>query len=279
MKVLPVVVLYNLSLSECESVNSLQLQNIKLLNVDKLFVYDNSPDASLNSWINGEFNGLEVIYFHDINNSGVSKAYNDAADYAQKNGYDWLLLLDQDTVLPVGAFDKYHQAVSNNPNIPVFSPILKTKNNVICSPCRFKFHRGFTPDHVPLGLVHFRDYAPINSCMLVSTEKLLSVGGYNEGAYLDFSDFQFIERLKKKYLEFFVVDFIALQDFSNDTKDISALKKRFEIYCKCARACEKDNVLDLFQYFLIVFFRMGKLTLRTRSFGFIKTFIFNYVFK
>lgn len=278
MKVLPVVVLYNTSLSSCDSVNSLKNQNLSLLSIDRLFIYDNSPDASLNAGLNSKYDDLDVIYMHDVSNSGVSKAYNIAASYAAKNGFDWILLLDQDTVLPTGALEKYHQGMSDNPDLPVFSPILKTKQDVICSPCRYKFHRGFTPEHVPRGRASFKDFAPINSCMMVSTNKLIGVGGYNEGARLDFSDFQFIERLKKVYPDFFILDFVALQDFSNETTNLLSLKSRFKIYCECAKACERESFKDNFQYLVIVFLRMAKLTVRTKSFDFFKIFINHYIF-
>lgn len=278
MKVLPVVVLYNVNLLQCDSVNSLKNQDLNILSIDKIFVYDNSPDANINSGIGSYLNGLEVVYQHDTNNSGVSRAYNEAAKYASEKGYDWMLLLDQDTQLPAGSLEKYFQAVKAYDDLPVYAPVLRTKNNIICSPCKFKFHRGFTPKSTPsAGLANFKEYAPINSCMLVSTQKLISVGGYNEKAYLDFSDFQFIERLRSLYSQFYIVDFVALQDFSNDSSDVNALIKRFKIYCECARGCEKKSIIDNVQYFVVVSLRMLKLTIRTRSFSFFKTFTLSYI--
>lgn len=278
MKVLPVIVLYKTKLNGSQSVCSLLAQNIGVLGIDKIFVYDNSPVASPQQ-PGTDAAAVEVIYHHDRQNSGVSRAYNTAARYASEQGYDWLLLLDQDTLLPDGALERYRDAMLLHPQLPLFAPVLKTQQGAICSPCEYRFHRGFSPKEVHRGLADFRHWAPINSCMMVSTEKLLEVGGYNERAFLDFSDFQFIERLRKKYSQFYIVDFVATQDFSNDTRDVSALARRFKLYCQCALGCERDSALDSLQYLMIVTLRMLKLTARTRNLDFLKIFIKGYIFR
>lgn len=276
MKVLPVIVLYKTKLNASQSVCSLLTQNTSALGIDKIFVYDNSPEASPQQ-TGTDAGGIEVVYHHDPLNSGVSRAYNTAARYASEQGYDWLLLLDQDTLLPAGALECYRDAMRAHPHIPLFAPVLKTAKGAICSPCEYRFHRGFTPKQVNPGLADFQHWAPINSCMMVSTEKLLAVNGYNERAFLDFSDFQFIERLRRVYPQFCIVDFTALQDFSNDTTDVNALTRRFKLYCQCARGCERHSVADSLQYLMIVTLRMLKLTLRTRSLSFLKIYFSGYV--
>lgn len=276
MKILPVIVLYCRNINNCDSIASLSKSPDLYDYIDTLFVHDNTPEPCDYPV---QFEQLKVHYVHDMNNSGVSKAYNQAAKYAQENGYEWLLLLDQDTVLPDDALTKYQNAINEHPDLPIYAPILRTKEGAICSPCTFKWHRGFTPKSINLGKNSLKELSPINSCMLVNVEKLIQVGGYNENAFLDFSDFQFIERVSKKYTHFSVVNFTAEQDFSNDTKNEISLIRRFKIYCKCALGCEKNSLIDRVQYFTIVMMRATKLFLRTKNVQFFSIFLLHYALK
>ncbi len=277
MRILPVVVLYKQNIQDCDSLLSLFQMDDYTRYIDSIYVYDNSPQ--FNKETASKFNSLNIIYEKDTLNSGVSRAYNVASKYALANGYDYLWLLDQDTAFPVESLNKYVKAIEENPEIPVFSPILKTKNGNICSPCVYKWHRGFQPDKIVPGINSLLHYSPINSGMLIQVKVFCEVGGYNENVFLDFSDFQFIERVKKKYNNFYVVDFEAKQDFSNDIIDPSALIYRYKIYCKCAVGCEKEKFIDKIQYFSIVFARACKLFIRTKKMNFFAVFFKHYILK
>lgn len=277
MKILPVVVLYKRKVEDCDSILSLFHMDAYTDYIDSIYIYDNFPE--LNEDLVSELKSLRLIHEKDYNNSGVSRAYNVASQYAIDNGYDYLWLLDQDTAFPTSSLHKYVDAISENPQLPIFSPILKTKNGKICSPCVYKWHRGFQPDNISPGIHSLHHYSPINSGMLINLECFKKVGGYNEKAYLDFSDFQFIERLKEKYQYFCVVDFQANQDFSNDAIDPEVLLSRFKIYCECALGCEKIKLLDKIQYFCIVLARSCKLFIRTKRISFFTIFLKNYLFK
>ena len=83
-------------------------------------VYDNS----LLDYQSHEKLGGNIIYIHDRRNSGVSKAYNIASDYAIKNGYNWILLLDQDTFFPPGSIEKYIESKHIYKQYLLFAPIV-----------------------------------------------------------------------------------------------------------------------------------------------------------
>jgi hypothetical protein len=115
-------------------------------------------------------------------------------------------------------------------------------------------------------------YSPVNSGMLISTTDFIEVGGYNEKVKLDFSDFQFIERFRKRNNSFFVLATSFQQDFSNDENDLFILNKRYISYCSSAANCQKSSLLDHIQYLLVVLVRGIMLAKRTRSLVFFKTF-------
>ena len=62
----------------------------------RLVLYDNSPEnTDLSNYSN--LNNFE--YYHDHKNHGLAKAYNYGLKQANIHNCEWLLLLDQDTVV------------------------------------------------------------------------------------------------------------------------------------------------------------------------------------
>src|ERR1700728_2787084 len=94
---LPILVLYNCKLAESTTSNSLVASSHEGdLDPAAVAVYDNSRCSQLSA---GAADRL-LAYKHDPGNGGIVAAYNWALDLAGSHGCRWLLLLDQDTVLP-----------------------------------------------------------------------------------------------------------------------------------------------------------------------------------
>ncbi|GAC1356074.1 MAG: glycosyltransferase [Acidobacteriaceae bacterium] len=96
-----VLVLYRRRAEESESFVSLRAaleQEAELREGMRLVVYDNSPEAQVIPEM-----PMGVEYRSDPANSGLAAAYNHGLRLAREVGAEWLLLLDQDTVL-TGAF-------------------------------------------------------------------------------------------------------------------------------------------------------------------------------
>ena len=68
-----------------------------------------------------------------------------------------------------------------------------------------------------------KEYDIINSGMLIKVADFIKAGGYKEDVSLDFSDFQFIERLKRVTKNFIVLNIECIQDFSNNAEDKAKL--------------------------------------------------------
>lgn len=268
-----IIVVYKRPLEDCESFMSiveLQTDDFPL----EVFIYDNSPQAQ--NVINHE--NINITYLHDPQNSGVSKAYNEGVKYAAENRKKWVLLLDQDTKLPKCILEKYWSAINENPYIDLFVPILKLNGGTIFSPSRYKFKRGFFLENIEVGKHSLYRYAPVNSGMMLRTSAFLDVGGYNDEVQLDFSDFQFIERFRKKHPDFFVINAECGHDFSNDESSLESQSMRFRSYCEGARNVENKSHWDWHQYNIVVFIRALRLTLRYRNTGFIGTYFRKFLF-
>ena len=263
--ILIILVIYNRPLEECESFQSLKEMQSKEVRMN-VFIYDNSPHPQ--NII--EPPGMRITYRHDPANSGVSKAYNTGVAHAQQHKQSWALLLDQDTILPRTIIEMYWQAIQKNPEVNLFVPVLELSNGKIFSPCRYVFKRGRYLNTIEEGLHSLNKLSPVNSGMMINVDAFLESGGYNEKVKLDFSDFQFIERFRKKHPFFYVINSKCVQDFSdNDLYDTQVV--RFKYYCDGARAFEKNSAWERMQYAIIVLARALRLSMRYKTLVFFST--------
>lgn len=251
-QILPVVVLYNQSFLE-----SITFQTLLSKMTDNIFVYDNSQKAQ-------EINLTNVYYYHNPNNSGLSSAYNSAASFARENGYKWLLLLDQDTDFSEVKIEDYQNAINANPDIKMFAPKVKS-GALYMSPTNVRHKYARLRSSVPTGLIDLRKYGVINSGMCLNVESMLACGGYKEEVFLDYSDFQFLDRFKRLYPTGFIMDCEARQDLSvfSDNKESSL--KRFELFCRSIKACERHSTSDNYWFLFVVMKRCVSISLRLKS--------------
>lgn len=263
--ILIVIVLYKCKLNESKTYNSLIGGRTDV----NIFIYDNSPYSQ-------EIHQSNVIYQHDPNNRGLSYAYNTAAKYAQNHKCKWILILDQDTTFENDALSKYIEAITKYPSISLFAPIHKISNGKYISPTKY-FHRTSKPsDSVPKGIIPLLPYAPINSGMLIRLETFWQAGGYENSVWLDFSDIQFIEKIRKVIDSFYVIDTTCIQDFSVLNSDIEKQKRRFQIFCQCARACKHESIKDHIDYLYVTVKRCISLVIKNKSLSFISIYLNNY---
>lgn len=268
-----VLVLYETVLEESESFRSILAMSRSGYKLD-LFVYDNSKRIQPIK----AYDDLNITYRHDPMNSGVSKAYNVGAEYARKRQKKWILLLDQDTALPTSLLQSYREATEKNQGLKLFVPILKLDDGKIFSPCTYRFKRGFYAETVKTGIHSLYELAPVNSGMLVDLAAFNEVGGYNEAVKLDFSDFQFVERLRQHYPNFYVLEAVCHQDFSDDIVHFKGQAARFVHYCDGAKNIEKEGLWTWIQYNFIVLSRALRLTARYKKLRFIGIYLNTFLF-
>lgn len=265
-KIVIVIILYKTKLEDSLSFQSLKASSNNLPNTLSLYIYDNSPDEFFEVI---DYDCFDIFYEKDYLNSGISKAYNKAAKYAENKGKEWLLLLDQDSSLPIDFLSSLEYSVLQYPNQSVFAPKLK-HDLVLLSPCRFKNMKGSSFTDIKPGVNSFVNTSIFNSGILVRLSVFLEIGGYNEKVPLDFSDHSFIHRLKRKNKEFVVMPIEIAHQLSSFSGNYTVILKRFVQYCDGVINYhlfeEKSNLL-LFWTFL----RAIKLTVQFKDFVFFKT--------
>lgn len=267
-----IFVLYKVNLTDCITFKSLNRFNTEVNQKINLIIYDNSP---ISQTVYSTDKITVNSYHHDKDNPGVSKAYNYGAAIAKSKGYKWIILLDQDTVFPSDFIDSLICAINCNPQIKLFVPMLKLKDGKPFSPSRYKFKRG-QPIELKQGVLSLTKFAPVNSGMTINVDAYLEAGGYLEKVSLDFADFQFIERFRKRYSNFYLFNSVAIQDFSNDETDLKKLETRFSIYCNCAVNCKRDSFFDHVVYLYPVLRHTFGLYTKTKSLSFFKILYLSY---
>ena len=255
--VFPIIVIYKVRLNESECYDTF----LSKLPLTEFMVYDNSPSGYTQNLDDIPSN---VIYVRDEENRGLSVAYNTAVEYAEKKGYDRILLLDQDTTFPVSM---YRQMCDSEAD--VCAPIVRLKNGFPFSPTVWR-HAVVRGAALSPGVYPLSKYLLINSGLCVDIQKFRLSGGYNENIRLDFADFQFMHRLRKVTDSFELIDCVAVQDFSNDETNIDRLFTRYGHYLDGARHFETDNLLVRLKIMWMVLLHTLSLTKRTKSIRFFR---------
>lgn len=240
-----------------------------------ILIYDNSPLQQPYA-ATFKYQHLNIWYQHDPLNGGLSKAYNTGAELVKdKIDKKWLLLFDQDTSFRPDFFNKTGVAVKSHGDIKLFAPML-LEGDGLFSPGQYKRRRASRLDHIVPGVYDLRKIIPVNSGLLISKDAFFEAGKYNERVKLDFSDFQFIERFRKKHVSFCVSGAIGYQDFSDRETDVAKLNLRYSFFCQGAKNFEKENGIARLAYLLLVLRRAVSLANRTKSLVFFKTFFEYY---
>jgi GT2 family glycosyltransferase len=184
--ILPILVLYNCALETSESYRTfLTSARNESLDPHLIAVYDNSPlrQVSLEEETN------LFAYKHDPSNGGIAAAYNWALDIARSLSFSWLLLLDQDTRLPVSFLTFLCHAAklyNVNKSVAAIVPIV-TCGGVTISPKRVRFGRlASLPEPAPQ--VANYEVTAINSGAAIKVTLLTSLGGFNPAYRLDCVD-------------------------------------------------------------------------------------------
>ncbi|MCX9026379.1 MAG: glycosyltransferase [Candidatus Methanoperedens sp.] len=268
------MVLYETRLEHCESFLSLS-KNLKNSGSKMdIIVYDNSPkpvyekEARFENWI--------IHYIHDRSNPGVSKAYNEGFKIGKELNKKWLLLLDQDTTFPQDALAKYFDAMNSYKNSVLFAPVLML-NDKIYSPSGYYLKRGFHLKSINAGFNSIKNRTLLNSGMCISLAAFEKIGGFNEKIKLYFSDYNFIDKYRRHFVSFIVVDTICEHKmFTIENKNAESLLNRFMYYCEGARN-SSENYTDFSLYFSFAFLRAIKLSITFKTFGFIKIFYIHFL--
>ena len=156
--------------------------NTYLPHVNKLLIYDNSEALSpaLEKLVHEQQSPrIEYVFFG--RNEGISRRLNMAADYAMDNGYDYLLMMDQDSSFADGVLPAYLE---------------KIKANTIAKVAQFGVN--CQPEHTPVEKEPKSVISLITSGSILDLNLFPQVGYFDEKLFIDFVDLEFSYRAVEK---------------------------------------------------------------------------------
>jgi len=154
--------------------------------VAKVVVIDNTPEESAAARLKKTFQEMpKVLLIENRINAGISIALNQGLEYASKEGYEWILTLDQDTQCHPDMVDtllKVSKACKPEPMV-VGGNYLDPQNN------RTKVRTGEDGDFLEQKTV-------ITSGSLVDVRLAKAIGGFREDYFIDQVDHEFCLRAR-----------------------------------------------------------------------------------
>ena len=257
IRIAAVIVLYNESLQDSVTYQSLLASaNIPFL------VYDNSQNPEAHQ-ANRDFET-----YHNSDNPGVSAAYNFAWNWAVKNEFSHLLILDSDSNFPLNAIEVYRKFVEKNQE-QVIVPTMKSANRVI-SPFYFKLGKTHYGEGISYGEISAKNILSINSGMLVPISVFQLTNGYNENLPLDWGDIAFVRKLRKHGVKSVHIPLLVEHGLSEHHKaNVESVKFRFEKQVEGFHHVAENRFEKWMMYFWLVL-KSVKLTVKYKTIWFFK---------
>jgi len=200
----------------------------------KILVSDNTPGGQEHAEVPSG-----VIYRPAPENPGLARAYNHALEIAGDQGYEWLLTLDQDSVLPLTFLTRIAQLafeLRDDSQVGAIVPQIEGDNRNL-SPFRFSLGaipRCFNAGYI--GKARGATYA-LNSTATIRISALRQIGGYDPMFPIDVSDINLFHRLHLAGYKVFVAgDVLISHEFSvlKKHRRMSIERYRSQLWDECA---------------------------------------------
>jgi len=176
-KIMAGIVLYNPEIDRL----LLEIQSV-LPQVDFICMCDNHSDniGIVEEKISDKPN---IALIKNPENLGIGTATNQLCRYAEEHGYDWILLLDHDTVCPDNLIQEYQKYIHVD-YVGMICPNVIDKDTV-----RKQWYSPADGQETEFVEVC------IQSATLLKIEAWKICDGYNEWMFIDFVDFDFCKKL------------------------------------------------------------------------------------
>lgn len=142
--------------------------------VKHIYIFDNSTED-----INLKYDN-NITYLSKKKNKGIAYALNRIMENAKKDGYSWVLTMDQDSILPFGMIEDFLN-YTDQKNIGIICPQVIDKR------------RAYMKAEDSIG-TEYLDMC-ITSASCTSVKAWENIGGFDEWLFIDLVDNEFCKRL------------------------------------------------------------------------------------
>lgn len=203
------IVLYNSDIDRlCENINAVKNQ------VDQIIFFDNNSKNidSIENLILSQ--NIKYHILKSTNNNGIAFALNEIAKYAIDQGYEWLLTLDDDSVVYPDLIAQYSKYLLKE-SVGQLSCLLKDRN--------IKSQKIENKDK---WSIKEQKYA-ITSASLIKLSALAEAGGFNTDLFIDWVDNEICCALRRVGYKTFQVNYVGLLQEMGSIKSHKLFKKVF----------------------------------------------------
>ena len=181
--------------------------------IDDIVVVDNNSS---------NIEEIKKIYNKIIKNAsnvGVAKALIQIMEYANEHGYDWVLTLDQDSVVMHDLIEKYKSYIENyvDKSVAILTCLIKDRNFSDIQ------NEEQATDFIEVPYC-------ITSGMLCNVQKYFKTSGYDETFFIDCVDFDLCYTFREFGYKIVRLNFIGLLHEVGCGKNIRILGKDFIVY-------------------------------------------------
>ena len=141
---------------------------------EKIYIFNNGRPYSFDMF-------SSVEYISENENKGIAYALNKIMSCAKKDGYSWVVTMDQDSVIPDGLVDGYAKHIDKNSNIGIVCPQVIDKRRIYSVA-----EKDSREEYV--------DFC-ITSAACTSVEAWERCGKFDEWLFIDLVDNDFCKRL------------------------------------------------------------------------------------
>tara|TARA_X000000368_G_scaffold418501_1_gene418452 strand:+ start:3174 stop:4007 length:834 start_codon:yes stop_codon:yes gene_type:complete len=267
-KFLILIVLYECKVKDSLSYTSL-LKSSEYLSDSKLILWDNS--SSIQSIDTDDISFFQDIkYIHTPENISLSKIYNRVIQ--ENKGYDYMILLDQDSSFSSDYLEKLNSAIIKNPSINLFLPLIKSQQTIV-SPGNYKIFKGSYWRKEKYGIIDSEDILAINSGMVINFNYLKNTyKGYDERLRFYGTDTFFMFEYSKDNNVLFVIDYVfkhasaLLESSENIEKQMIRLNDLFFSW-KITNEGKRFTLILINLYILI---RIFKLVIKYKNISYVR---------
>ena len=235
------IVIYNKNCCESESFKFIE----KYKNNISIILFDNS----IQDFGNKEYcRKNDIIYYNLGENIGLSKAYNYVLNKIKISSNNYLLVLDDDTILNDNYLNEIFKIVKDS-RYDILLPIVKSCDTVI-SPSII-FFDCMVKKVKNIEKINMKKISAINSGMVIKTSVYKTIK-YNEKLFLDYVDHEFMCNIRKNNKKIIVLDSPINQNYSrNQINSINSELIRFNIFKKDFKEFCRINNRGFF-YFIYI---------------------------
>jgi len=184
----------------------------------KIYVFDNSTIDCVIQF------QQEVEYISENGNRGIAYALNAIMEKAESDGYEWLITMDQDSILPTGLIDAYENHLKDE-QIGIICPqVIDSRRSYM------KIKKEPKEEWIDFCITSA-------SCTRISAWN--RIGKYDEWLFIDLVDNDFCKRLTASGYKI-----LRLNEYTLDQKfgDITPKSEKAQSFWNCvARIFHNDN--------------------------------------